>query len=321
VALDLLASTKAALRSVLVSLSRTAGAVMAPDAEAAVTVTVGLGRSLFVHDGRDRLGLATTLPAQFADLPAFPGDKLDPARCGGDLGLQVCGADMVTALAVARELLNSVDGQVRIRWWQSGFTTADAHAVTPRNVMGFKDGTANPPPGQQRNDLVWVNDGSWMTNGTYLVVRRITTDLARWDAVGVHRQEQVIGRSKRSGAPLSGAQETDKPDFAAHRPDRAIAIPLNAHIRRANLSFTKGAQILRRGYNFNDPRSTNPGAAAGLVFLAYQADPQRGFIPIQQRLASTDALNDFITPTGSALFAIPPGANRGGFVGHTLLGD
>ncbi len=98
-------------------------------------------------------------------------------------------------------------------------------------------------------------------------------------------------------------------------------IPDDAHIRLAAPASNGGAKLLRRGYSFTDgvdPRTA--GLDAGLFFLAYQRDPRRQFVPIQQRLAAQDALNEYIEHTSSAIFAIPPGTRRGGWIGETLFG-
>ena len=97
-------------------------------------------------------------------------------------------------------------------------------------------------------------------------------------------------------------------------------IPVDAHIRLAAPDQNDGIRLLRRGFSFTDGIDpvTNQ-LDAGLFFIAYQRDPRRGFIPVQQQLA-TDALNEYIRHTSSALFAVPPGVQSGGFVGETLFG-
>ncbi len=107
------------------------------------------------------------------------------------------------------------------------------------------------------------------------------------------------------------------------RPSRAASrlIPVDAHVRLASASANDGERILRRGYSFTDGVDESLGELeAGLFFICFQRDPQRQFVAIQRRLGSSDALNEYIKHVGSAVFAVPPGARPGGYVGETLLG-
>ena len=70
-----------------------------------------------------------------------------------------------------------------------------------------------------------------------------------------------------------------------------------------------GVTMLRRSYSYDH----------GLLFLGYQRDPRRQFVVLQRRLAEHDALSAFTTHVGSAVFALPPGARPGGFIGDGLL--
>jgi deferrochelatase/peroxidase EfeB len=159
-----------------------------------------------------------------------------------------------------------------------------------------------------------------MAGGSYMVVRRIAMLLGRWDAVGLAQQEQTFGRHKLSGAPLGGVHEHDAVNLRATHDGRPV-IPRDAHLRLASPSYNDGERILRRGYSYADGVDRGAGAAAGgLLFICYQRDPRRQFIPIQRRLAASDALNAHIQHVGSAIFACPPGAQPGGYVGQTLLG-
>lgn len=323
-ALDLVVGTRAALQSVLRRLSATAAAVMAAsaaEARGAVTVTIGLGRSVFVTaDGRDRLGLASHAPSALVDIPPFRRDRLELRRCGGDVGVQICAADEVAALATRAAIEEAVTPEAQTRWTQRGFTTAPS-MQTPRNILGFKDGSANPRPGRDRDRVVWVTGGdrSWMTGGTYLVARRIRADLASWRALSTTAREHAIGRTRADGGPLSGGPEGAAIDLGARDAAGRLAIPADAHARRANVALTRGARVHRRGYSYDDSALAGPRVDQGLFFIAFQTDPRAGFIPIQRSLDEADALNGFTTHTGSALFAIPPGAGPGGYVGQTLL--
>lgn len=278
---------------------------------AQLTISVGFGPSLF----DDRFGLANRRPAALADLPAFPGDVLDPRRSGGDLGVQACSNDPQVAFHVIRNFARIARGTAVTRWSQLGFgrtSTTSTSQATPRNLMGFKDGTNNIKA-EDRADLdafVWVGDETdqpWMRGGSYLVARRIRMLIEAWDADYLADQEQLIGRIKASGAPLGGRDEFDGVDLAGK------TIPADAHIRLAAPASNGGQKILRRGYSFTDGIDPVTGQLdAGLFFLAYQKDPRRQFVPIQARLAANDALNEYIKHTGSALFAVPPGVNAAG---------
>jgi deferrochelatase/peroxidase EfeB len=278
---------------------------------AQLTITVGFGPSLF----DDRFGLANRRPAALADLPAFPGDVLDPRRSGGDLGVQACSNDPQVAFHVIRNFARIARGTAVTRWSQLGFgrtSTTSTSQATPRNLMGFKDGTNNIKA-EDRADLdafVWVGDETdqpWMRGGSYLVARRIRMLIEAWDADYLADQEQLIGRIKASGAPLGGRDEFDGVDLAGK------TIPADAHIRLAAPASNGGQKILRRGYSFTDGIDPVTGQLdAGLFFLAYQKDPRRQFVPIQATLAANDALNEYIKHTGSALFAVPPGVNAAG---------
>ncbi|HWB69626.1 MAG TPA: Dyp-type peroxidase, partial [Solirubrobacterales bacterium] len=195
---------------------------------------------------------------------------------------------------------------------------------TPRNLMGFKDGTANirAEDGEAMDRFVWVGaEGpAWMRGGSYMVTRRIRMLLEVWDRSSLEDQEQTIGRAKYSGAPLGGSTEFEPLDLEATEGGRA-AIPADAHVRLASAPFNDGERILRRGYSFTDGVDERLGELeAGLFFVCFQRDPEKQFVAIQRRLGSSDALNEYIKHVGSAVFAVPPGAGKGGYVGETLLG-
>ncbi|ACU72788.1 Dyp-type peroxidase family [Catenulispora acidiphila DSM 44928] len=285
---------------------------------AGLTITVGFGPSLFDH----RFGLAGKRPAALADLPTLPGDgSLQPARSGGDLCVQACADDPTVAFHVIRNFARLARGTAVIRWSQLGFgrtsSTSDSQQ-TERNLMGFKDGTRNikAEAADDLRDHVWVGsetDQAWMTGGSYLVARRIRMLIESWDTDYLSDQENVFGRFKTSGAPLTGKSEFDTPDLAAKHTDGTPVIPLNAHIRLAGPETNNNQKILRRGYSYTDGIDSATGLLdAGLFFLAYQKDPRRQFVPIQTRLGHQDNLNEYIRHTGSALFAVPPGVSAAG---------
>ena len=273
-----------------------------------LTLTFGVGPTLFKDKkGKDRFGIAERRPEALIDLPVFPGDDLDAARSDGDLCVQACADDPQVAVHAIRNLARIGMGKVAVRWSQLGFgktssTTPDAQ--TPRNMMGFKDGTRNIP-GTDTAALkkhVWVSEKAgpaWMAGGSYLVARRIRMHIETWDRTSLKEQEDVFGRDKGEGAPYGKQHERDTPNLKAMLPD--------AHVRLAHPDSNGGIRILRRGYSFTDGTDGLGRLDAGLFFLAYQHDVREGFVPLQRRLARTDALNEYIQHVGSALFAIPPG--------------
>ncbi|MFN8024998.1 MAG: iron uptake transporter deferrochelatase/peroxidase subunit [Acidimicrobiia bacterium] len=291
-----------------------------------LTVTFGFGPTLFTRDGVDRFGIAAMRPAALVELPTFAGDELDPARGGGDLAVQACANDPLVCFHAIRNLARIGRGVVALRWSQEGFgrtSSTDTSQETPRNLMGFKDGTNNVV-GEDTAALrehVWVgagDDPAWMRGGSYLVARRIRMLLEVWDRSTLADQEASIGRVKGSGAPLGGTKEFETVDLEV-QDDLQPVIPIDAHIRLSAPSRNGGAKLLRRGYSFTDGIDpvTNQ-LDAGLFFLAYQRDPRTGFVRVQRNLAN-DALNEYIKHVGSAVFAVPPGVQAGGFVGETLF--
>ncbi|HEX6695377.1 MAG TPA: Dyp-type peroxidase, partial [Solirubrobacteraceae bacterium] len=159
-----------------------------------LTVTFGLGPSLF----DTRFGLAGQRPSALRDLPALPGDELDRARSGGDLCVQACADDPQVAFHAVRNLARIGRGAVTVRWSQLGFgrTSSTSRAqATPRNLLGFKDGTANlkGEDGEALERHVWVagdrpGEPAWLRDGTYLVARRIRMLIEVWDRTSLGDQ-------------------------------------------------------------------------------------------------------------------------------------
>ncbi|UGS37472.1 putative deferrochelatase/peroxidase EfeN [Capillimicrobium parvum] len=280
---------------------------------ARLTVTIGFGPSLF--DGR--FGLAARRPAALRDLPALPGDELDGARSGGDLCVQACADDPQVAFHAVRNLARIARGTAVIRWSQLGFgrTSSTSRAQdTPRNLMGFKDGTNNLKAEDRAAlaESVWVGGEApdWMRGGTYLVARRIRMLIEVWDRASLGDQEQTFGRHKVSGAPFGGRAEFDAVDPAR--------LPADSHVRLARPESNGGAALLRRGYSFTDGLDDQLGQLdAGLFFISFQRDPD-AFVKVQSSLAR-DALNEYIKHVGSAVFAVPGGTQPGGYVGQPLF--
>ena len=294
-----------------------------------LTVTVGLGRSVFVDDrGRDRLGLAHQLPPQLVEIPSFGGGEiLDPTRSNGDIALQCCADDATVAFHAFRNLARIARDYATVRWTQLGFGRAASTGVqtTPRNLQGFKDGTNNLDVNDASlmRDEVWVGDydgPSWMTDGTYMVTRRIRMRIEHWDRSAISDQETTIGRAKLTGAPLGGHAEHDKPQLDAKDAHGQFVIPAHAHIRVAAPSENNDIRILRRGYSFSDGITADTGELdAGLFFVAFQRDPRKQFIPLQQHLADKDALGEYIIHETSGLFAVLPGVSAGEQLGARLF--
>lgn len=298
-------------------------------APAKLTLTIGFGPSLFTAaDGGDRFGIASRKPAALTELPKFTGDALDPARSGGDIAIQACADDPQVAVHAIRNLARAGFGVVSVRWSQLGFGRTSATSTsqtTPRNLLGFKDGTRNIKA-EDRNTVdkfVWVDRGddqSWMAGGSYLVTRRIRMLIEPWDRTTLHEQERVIGRTKGTGAPLGGRDEFDELDLQSKGPSGPL-VDTDAHVRLASAEELGGIEILRRGYNFTDGSDGFGHLDAGLFFIAYCRNPLTQFVPMQENLARNDALNEYIKHVGSAVFAVPPGLGREDYWGSTLFSD
>ncbi|PTL73450.1 deferrochelatase/peroxidase EfeB [Rathayibacter caricis DSM 15933] len=295
---------------------------------AALTITFGFGPGVFTDaDGADRFGLAARRPPALETLPRFRGDALVPAASGGDLCIQACANDPQVAVHAIRNLSRIAFGRASLRWSQLGFgrtsSTSTAQA-TPRNLFGFKDGTANVKSEETDavQEHVWVQESDgpdWLVGGSYLVARKVRMIIETWDRSQLGEQERVIGRSKGSGAPLSGGDEFAEPDFTATGATGAPLVDRASHVRLAHPSVNNGARLLRRGYNFVDGNDELGRLNAGLFFLSFQRSPEQ-FITVQRSLAD-DALNEYIKHVGSALFAVPPGVRgEGDFVGSGLFG-
>ncbi|HEY6731456.1 MAG TPA: iron uptake transporter deferrochelatase/peroxidase subunit [Solirubrobacterales bacterium] len=287
-----------------------------------LTITFGFGPSLFDKPG---LGLGGKRPAALKPLPPLPADELSPAESGGDICIQACSDDPQVAFHAVRNLARIGRGTVAMRWSQLGFgrtASTSRSQDTPRNLMGLKDGTANirAEDTEAMAKFVWVGDEgpAWLRGGSYLVTRRIRMLLEVWDRTSLLDQERTIGRHKYSGAPLGGHDEFEPLPLEAEKDGHPV-IPPDAHVRLASAKENGGARILRRGYSFTDGVDESLGELeAGLFFISFQRDPEQ-FVAIQRQLGSLDALNEYIKHVGSALFAVPPGATPGSYVGEALL--
>jgi deferrochelatase/peroxidase EfeB len=288
-----------------------------------LTLTIGFGTSLF----DDRFGLKGKRPEQLVDLPLFPKDKLDPDRSGGDLCIQACADDPQVAVHAIRNLVRLGFGVTAVRWSQLGFGRSSSTSraqMTPRNLFGFKDGTNNIKSEDTAilDDQVWAKaaDGqAWMAGGSYLIARRIQMHIETWDRETLDGQQQIIGRTKGSGAALGQTAEFDPIDLHIDGQGGVPVIPVDAHVRLASDETLNGAKILRRGYNFVDGSDGVGHLEAGLFFLAFNRDTRKQYIPMQTALSSKDAMMEYVQHTGSAHFAVPPGVSESGYWGDALF--
>lgn len=292
---------------------------------ARLTVTIGFGPGLF-----DAVRMPEKRPSWLRQLPAFPQiDQLEDRWSGGDLLLQICADDPLVVSHAARILASGVRGVAEQKWAQRGFRKAvGTHPTgrTQRNLFGQIDGTVNPGPDDVDFDRVLFSDGRsadgqiqrWMRGGSSLVLRRIRMTMDTWEEIDRTSRELSMGRRIESGAPLTGVHEHDPADFEAVDEVGLPVIPPESHMARAR-QRDRGEAMLRRPYNYDDPPEPGRISNSGLIFTAYQADPVRTYIPVQRRLAEQDALNTWTVPIGSAVFALPPGAPEGGYVGQGLF--
>lgn len=272
-----------------------------------LTITVGLGPGAFAAAG---------VSPPVRALPPFGIDRLDSRWSEGDLLLQICADDPVPVSHAVRVLTKNVRSMAKIRWVQRGFRTSRGsvqQGTTMRNLMGQVDGTVNPDPTVDFDALVWNRDG-----GTSLVLRRIAVELDTWDELDRGGREFSVGRRLDTGAPLTGESEHDEADFDATDRFGIPVISPASHIARAHHTHD-GERFFRRAYNYDDPPLGGVTSNSGLIFAAYQRDIDSQFVPVQRRLDEHDALNEWTTPIGSAVFAVPAGVSEGRYLGEELL--
>ncbi|ATL84046.1 deferrochelatase/peroxidase EfeB [Streptomyces malaysiensis subsp. malaysiensis] len=286
-----------------------------------LTVTFGFGRTFF-----GKAGLGGQLPEALAPLPDFVSDALDPKRSNGDLWIQIGANDALVAFHALRALQREAADTARPRWQMNGFNRtpgATDRPMTTRNLMGQIDGTNNPKPAdddfERRIFVPEKGEPAWMAGGSYAVVRRIRMLLDSWDHLSPKRQEKVVGRRKSDGAPLSGGTETTPVRLDKVNEDGSLAIAGAAHVRVAAPASNQGAAMLRRPFSYHDGFRDDGAPDAGLLFIAWQADPMKGFVPVQRKLDLGDDLSRFLRHETSALFAVPPGCAPGEYVGQALL--
>ena len=280
-----------------------------------LSITVAVGESLF----DDRFGLSSHKPAHLSTMEAFADDSLQENLCHGDLAIQICADQHDTVLHALRDILRHTRGDVAVRWRQSGYMNEPRPSGTQRNHLGFKDGIVNPK--EEENDtLVWAgtDEPAWAAGGSYMVVRLIAMYTEFWDRISIAEQEQIFGRDRATGGPLSGGDEWAEPSYLD---DHGDVIPTDAHIRLANPRTPETADqlMLRRAYNYDNGVRDNGTLDVGLVFICFQQDLDRQFITVQKRLEG-EPLADYIRPYGGGYFYALPGVrDESDFFGRALL--
>lgn len=268
-----------------------------------LTLTFGVSASFLT-----KLGLDKKRPKLFRDLPAFPKEQLREQYTGGDIVIQACADDEQVAFHAVRNLIRKGRNKVTMKWSQSGFAAIGDRMETPRNLFGFKDGTANVTIEKDFDKVVWADSQDWMNNGSYMAVRRIIMHLETWDRTNLQEQENTFGRYKESGAPFGKKDEFDEVDLSL--------LPVDSHVR---LAKEVDLPILRRSYSYSDGIDPKTGQFdAGLLFIAFQKDPDR-FVKIQTNLGADDKMNEYVTHIGSGLFACFGGVKEGGYLGQDLF--
>lgn len=268
-----------------------------------LTLTFGVSASFLT-----KLGLEKKRPKLFRDLPAFPKEQLREQYTGGDIVIQACADDEQVAFHAVRNLIRKGRNKVTMKWSQSGFAAIGDRMETPRNLFGFKDGTANVTTEKDFDKVVWADSQDWMKNGSYMAVRRIIMHLETWDRTNLQEQENTFGRYKESGAPFGKKNEFDEVDLSL--------LPVDSHVR---LAKEVDLPILRRSYSYSDGINPKTGQFdAGLLFIAFQKDPDR-FVKIQTNLGADDKMNEYVTHIGSGLFACFGGVKEGGYIGQDLF--
>ena len=268
-----------------------------------LTLTFGVSANFLT-----KLGLEKKRPKLFRDLPAFPKEQLREQYTGGDIVIQACADDEQVAFHAVRNLIRKGRNKVTMKWSQSGFAAIGDRMETPRNLFGFKDGTANVTTEKDFDKVVWADSQDWMKNGSYMAVRRIIMYLETWDRTNLQEQENTFGRYKESGAPFGKKNEFDEVDLSL--------LPVDSHVR---LAKEVDLPILRRSYSYSDGIDPKTGQFdAGLLFIAFQKDPDR-FVKIQTNLGADDKMNEYVTHIGSGLFACFGGVKEGGYIGQDLF--
>ena len=268
-----------------------------------LTLTFGVSA-----DFLKKMGLEKKRPKEFCDLPPFPKEQLQEKYTGGDIVIQACADDEQVAFHAVRNLVRKARNTVTMKWSQSGFAAIGDRMSTPRNLFGFKDGTANVTKEKDFDKVIWTDSDDWMKGGTYMAVRRIQMFLETWDRTNLQEQENTFGRYKESGAPFGKKDEFDEVDLAL--------LPVDSHVR---LAKEVNKPIYRRSYSYSDGIVEKTGQFdTGLLFLAFQKNPD-SFVKVQTNLGAQDKMNEYVTHIGSGLFACFAGVKKGEYLGQKLF--
>ena len=268
-----------------------------------LTLTFGVSA-----DFLKKMGLEKKRPKEFRDLPPFPKEQLQEKYTGGDIVIQACADDEQVAFHAVRNLVRKARNTVTMKWSQSGFAAIGDRMSTPRNLFGFKDGTANVTKEKDFDQVIWTDSDDWMKGGTYMAVRRIQMFLETWDRTNLQEQENTFGRYKESGAPFGKKDEFDEVDLAL--------LPVDSHVR---LAKEVNKPIYRRSYSYSDGIVEKTGQFdTGLLFLAFQKNPD-SFVKVQTNLGAQDKMNEYVTHIGSGLFACFGGVKKGEYLGQKLF--
>jgi deferrochelatase/peroxidase EfeB len=278
-----------------------------------LTATFGFGPSFFSVEGKDRFGIAGQMPRYLKDIPRMPRDNLDYTQSGGDVCIQVCAEDQQVAFHAIRNFIRLSSGTATLNWMQEGFISSGSSGQTPRNLFGFKDGTANKLHQTEAGykDVIWAGEDepTWLQGGTYMAFRKVRMLLEVWDRSSLADQEDTFGRHKESGAAYGTKGEFDKVVTSQ--------MPIDAHVRLAKESKQL---IHRRGYSYTDGVDPLTGNVnAGLLFISYQRNPEEQLVPMLKLMQSKDALNAYAVHVASGLFACPRGLREGQYIGQNIL--
>lgn len=276
-----------------------------------LTLTFGISPSFL-----KKMGLTDKMPKEFSDLPLFPRDQIRPDLSGGDICIQACADDEQVTFHAIRQLVRQARSSITMRWSQAGFVSFDTGNETPRNLFGFKDGTANQDTMKEPDNYVWADSPDWLAGGTYMVARKIQMHLETWDRTSQKGQNETFGRQRESGAGIGQQHEFDAIDTNAKDSKGKPVIPENSHV---GLSKTSGMHILRRSYSYASGIDSKTGQFdAGLLFISFQKSPAQ-FITLQSALGRMDRMNEYITTIGSGLFACFGGVKQGEYIGQKLF--
>lgn len=276
-----------------------------------LTLTFGISRSFL-----KKLGLSKKEIPIFKDFPPFPMEQLEEKYTGGDIMIQACADDEQVAFHAVRNLVRKGRALVTMKWSQSGFTAIGDGKSTPRNLFGFKDGTANATKEEEFKEIVWYQENDWLKNGSFMAVRKIRMHLETWDRTSLKEQENTFGRYKESGAPFGKTGEFDHFSWDDKDEKGNYHMPVDSHV---SLAKKAGKPMLRRSYSYSDGINEATGQFdSGLLFISFQNDPQN-FVDVQTMLGANDKMNEYVTHIGSGLFACFGGVKEGGYIGQELF--